>query len=96
MVSVNEFVIGQRQIATEENDMSPFLRREIGLDDDDHVYAVGKGLVEHGSLIDIGLDAIVSGGLHQVFGRNVVILSSSRFGVEEPCRTFRESRLLVE
>ena len=50
LVVVNELVISKVQITAEEDDMGPFLRREIGLDDDDHVQRVGKRLVEHWGL----------------------------------------------
>jgi len=68
--------------------MGPFLSFEINLDDDDHVNGVGKRLVEHSGLIDIGLDAISSRSLNQVFERNVLILD---FG---PIDTFASDWLL--
>ena len=66
-------VVGQIEIAAEEDDMGPCLGLQVGLDDDDDIERLGEARVECNGLIDVGANALFAARFHQVLGRNGMI-----------------------
>ena len=68
-VIVNQFIISQLQVTTEQDHKGAGLGFEIEFVDDDYIELVGKEFVPHGHLINVGLDALQNGGFFKILGR---------------------------
>lgn len=72
LVSCNQFIKGECQVGTKENDMRLALGCEIGFDDHHDIERVGKRLMQECRLIDSGLKTIFDRRLDQVLRRDIV------------------------
>ena len=74
-VVVNQRVVGQLQVAAEQDDMRPGARRLQGSLDDDHdVQQLVKLFMKQFCLINAGLDVFFDTGLLQVLAGNTTIV----------------------
>ena len=73
-VVVNQRVVGQRQVAAEQDDMRPGARLQVSLDDDHDVQWLAKPLMKQFCLIQAGLDVFFDTGLSQVLVGDTTIV----------------------
>ena len=73
-VVVNQLVIGQLQVAAEQDDMRPSARLQVSLEDDHDVQRLAKLFMKQFCLINAGLDVFFDTGLLQVLVGNTTIV----------------------
>jgi hypothetical protein len=71
---VPQRVVGDLLVAAEQDTMSPGVRLQVHLDDDDDIQRVCECLVEQWRLVQTGLDVPLHRGLFEVLGRDVGVL----------------------
>ena len=76
-VIVNQLIVSQFQVATEQDHIGAGLGFEIEFVDDDHIEWVRKEFVPHGHVIEVGLDAVQDGGFFKILVRNMGIVEFS-------------------
>src|SRR5918992_762263 len=70
----NQLVIGQLQVAAEQDDMRPSARLQVSLGDDHDVQRLAKLFMKQFCLINAGLDVFFDTGLLQVLVGNTTIV----------------------
>jgi hypothetical protein len=73
-VVVLELVVGEFQVAAEEDDRGPGVRMQVGLDDDDDMQRVRERFVEQWGLVEAGLDGAFDGGGFERHSRDVAVI----------------------
>ena len=78
-VVVNQRVVGQLQVAAEQDDMRPGAHLQGSLDDDHDVQQLVKLFMKQFCLINAGLDVFFDTGLLQVLAGNTTIVELSPY-----------------
>ncbi|NJN99585.1 MAG: recombinase family protein [Anaerolineales bacterium] len=73
-VIVNQFIVSEFQVTTEQDHIGAGLSFEIEFVDDDHIELVGKEFVPHEHVIDVGLDTVQDSGFLKILVRDVGIV----------------------
>jgi hypothetical protein len=73
-VIVLALVVGEFQVAAEEDDMRPSVRLPVSLDDDDDIQRVRALFVEPWGLVEAGLEGAFDGGGFAIPSREIAVI----------------------